>query len=167
MRYGKLHRERCKWQSKKTPQEKMEKDEGKEIIQTRSNRQTLESEKPEVSRSSQTPSLAVEEHDGDTLIMRGASGLSRATAANISSEVMFPTHVGRLAIFDDYLFCGDVGSGSFGKVMLVRHKSTKHASRLQSGSCPNCSSERVDGQRDPIAKVPKPSTHHEDARGVF
>eukprot|EP00434_Breviolum_minutum_P035920 symbB.v1.2.031809.t1/scaffold3631.1/size52987/3 len=108
-----------------TPQEKMEKDEGKEIIQTRSNRQTLESEKPEVSRSSQTPSLAVEEHDGDTLIMRGASGLSRATAANISSEVMFPTHVGRLAIFDDYLFCGDVGSGSFGKVMLVRHKSTK------------------------------------------
>ena len=28
---------------------------------------------------------------------------------------MFPTHVGRLAIFDDYLFCGDVGSGSFGK----------------------------------------------------
>ena len=38
---------------------------------------------------------------------------------------MFPTHVGRLAIFDDYLFLGDVGSGSFGKVMLVRHKSTK------------------------------------------
>lgn len=28
---------------------------------------------------------------------------------------MFPTHVGRLAIFDDYLFLGDVGSGSFGK----------------------------------------------------
>ena len=31
---------------------------------------------------------------------------------------MFPTHVGRLAIFDDYLFCGDVGSGSFGKARI-------------------------------------------------
>lgn len=69
-------------------------------------------------------SRASPEDDADAL-PSGPSGLSRATAANIASEVMFPTHVGRLAIFDDYLFCGDVGSGSFGKVMLVRHKSTK------------------------------------------
>jgi len=38
---------------------------------------------------------------------------------------LFPTYVGRLAIFDDYEFFGDVGSGSFGKVMVVRHKQTK------------------------------------------
>jgi len=38
---------------------------------------------------------------------------------------MFPTYVGRLAIFDDYDFFGDVGSGAFGKVMVIRHKQTK------------------------------------------
>ncbi|CAE7945338.1 CPK2, partial [Symbiodinium sp. KB8] len=66
-----------------------------------------------------------DESEAPETLLRNQSGFSRATAANIASEVMFPTHVGRLAIFDDYLFCGDVGSGSFGKVMLVRHKSTK------------------------------------------
>eukprot|EP00439_Symbiodinium_sp_Y106_P055064 s1810_g7.t1 len=75
------------------------------------------------SRPSQAPSQ--DESEAPESLLRNQSGLSRATAANIASEVMFPTHVGRLAIFDDYLFCGDVGSGSFGKVMLVRHKSTK------------------------------------------
>eukprot|EP00930_Biecheleria_cincta_P033592 TRINITY_DN2327_c0_g2_i1.p1 TRINITY_DN2327_c0_g2~~TRINITY_DN2327_c0_g2_i1.p1 ORF type:complete len:944 (-),score=170.29 TRINITY_DN2327_c0_g2_i1:258-2876(-) len=49
----------------------------------------------------------------------------REAAAMIASEVMFPTYVGRLAIFDDYEFFGDVGSGSFGKVMVVRHRNTK------------------------------------------
>jgi len=49
----------------------------------------------------------------------------RVSAADIKSEVMFPTYVGRLAIFDDYEFFGDVGHGSFGKVMVVRHKQTK------------------------------------------
>jgi len=58
-------------------------------------------------------------------LARTVTGLSRATAANIASEVMFPTYVGRLAIFDDYEFFGDVGSGTFGKVMVVRHRNTK------------------------------------------
>eukprot|EP00928_Gymnodinium_smaydae_P039364 TRINITY_DN26907_c0_g1_i1.p1 TRINITY_DN26907_c0_g1~~TRINITY_DN26907_c0_g1_i1.p1 ORF type:complete len:917 (+),score=191.31 TRINITY_DN26907_c0_g1_i1:52-2751(+) len=49
----------------------------------------------------------------------------RTTAAEIDPEVMFPTYVGRLAIFDDYEFFGDVGSGAFGKVMVVRHRLTK------------------------------------------
>lgn len=49
----------------------------------------------------------------------------RESAAMIASEIMFPTYVGRLAIFDDYEFLGDVGSGSFGKVMVVRHRNTK------------------------------------------
>lgn len=50
---------------------------------------------------------------------------ARTPAAGIVSEVMFPTYVGRLAIFDDYEFFGDVGAGSFGKVMVVRHRLTK------------------------------------------
>lgn len=97
----------------------------REEVHSRPPRQATGSESKEAGRSLTHSSSATAEEPDDTLILRGASGLSRATAANISSEVMFPTHVGRLAIFDDYLFCGDVGSGSFGKVMLVRHKSTK------------------------------------------
>lgn len=54
-----------------------------------------------------------------------STGTARVSAAELVSEVMFPTYVGRLAIFDDYEFFGDVGSGSFGKVMVVRHKQTK------------------------------------------
>jgi len=52
-------------------------------------------------------------------------GPARNSAAEIVPDVMFPTYIGRLAIFDDYEFIGDVGSGSFGKVMVVRHKHTK------------------------------------------
>jgi len=65
------------------------------------------------------------EGDDPAELHRTVTGLSRATAANIASEVMFPTYVGRLAIFDDYEFFGDVGSGTFGKVMVVRHRNTK------------------------------------------
>mmetsp|Transcript_22507 Transcript_22507/g.52363 ORF Transcript_22507/g.52363 Transcript_22507/m.52363 type:complete len:536 (-) Transcript_22507:50-1657(-) len=58
-----------------------------------------------------------------------ASGSSlrpeRVSAVQLASEVMFPTYIGRLAIFDDYEFFNDVGSGSFGKVMVVRHRNTK------------------------------------------
>jgi len=49
----------------------------------------------------------------------------RVSAVQLPSEVMFPTYTGRLAIFDDYEFYNDVGSGSFGKVMVVRHRNTK------------------------------------------
>jgi len=49
----------------------------------------------------------------------------RVSAVQLPSEVMFPTYIGRLAIFDDYEFYNDVGSGSFGKVMVVRHRNTK------------------------------------------
>lgn len=49
----------------------------------------------------------------------------RSSAVELTSEVLFPTYEGPLAIFDDYDFFGDVGSGSFGKVMVVRHKQTK------------------------------------------
>jgi len=49
----------------------------------------------------------------------------RSGAVELASEVMYPSKTGRLAIFDDYEFFGDVGSGSFGKVMVVRHKQTK------------------------------------------
>jgi len=49
----------------------------------------------------------------------------RAAAAEIVPEVMFPTYVGRLQIFDDYEFKGDIGVGSFGKVMVVRHRGTR------------------------------------------
>jgi calcium-dependent protein kinase len=47
---------------------------------------------------------------------------TRVGAAEIKADVMFPTYVGRLAIFDDYEFHGDVGQGAFGKVMVVRSK---------------------------------------------
>lgn len=50
---------------------------------------------------------------------------SRVSAAEINADVMYPTYVGRLAIFDDYEFCGDVGVGAFGKVMVVKHRSSK------------------------------------------
>lgn len=50
---------------------------------------------------------------------------ARSAAAEIASDVMFPTYAGRLAIFDDYEFLGDVGSGSFGKVMVVKHRETQ------------------------------------------
>lgn len=49
----------------------------------------------------------------------------RGVASNIDPEVMFPTYVGHLAIFDDYMFCGDIARGAFGKVMVVRHNATK------------------------------------------
>lgn len=54
----------------------------------------------------------------------GSAGSGRSGAVGIVSNVMFPTYVGRLAIFDDYEFCGDVGHGSFGKVLVVRHRHT-------------------------------------------
>eukprot|EP00811_Abedinium_folium_P033653 NODE_65_length_3893_cov_5.527881.p1 GENE.NODE_65_length_3893_cov_5.527881~~NODE_65_length_3893_cov_5.527881.p1 ORF type:complete len:698 (+),score=204.96 NODE_65_length_3893_cov_5.527881:962-3055(+) len=54
---------------------------------------------------------------------RGVGG--RVFAAGIDTDVLFPTYVGRLAIFDDYEFCGDVGVGSFGKVMVVKLRHTQ------------------------------------------
>eukprot|EP00931_Biecheleriopsis_adriatica_P065518 TRINITY_DN40032_c0_g1_i1.p1 TRINITY_DN40032_c0_g1~~TRINITY_DN40032_c0_g1_i1.p1 ORF type:complete len:957 (+),score=179.99 TRINITY_DN40032_c0_g1_i1:101-2971(+) len=72
-----------------------------------------------------TSSAGATEAGEDAELTRSSSTLTRRSAANIASEVMFPTYVGRLAIFDDYEFFGDVGSGSFGKVMVVRHRMTK------------------------------------------
>lgn len=60
----------------------------------------------------------------DRAASRWTGESSRSTAAEIASDIMFPTYAGRLAIFDDYEFLGDVGSGSFGKVMVVRHRET-------------------------------------------
>lgn len=54
----------------------------------------------------------------------GPSRTSRVGAAEIKTDVYFPTYVGRLAIFDDYEFHGDVGHGAFGKVMVVKSKHT-------------------------------------------
>ncbi|CAE8611295.1 unnamed protein product [Polarella glacialis] len=68
------------------------------------------------------PAKVLEAAEADTELVRQATGL-RVSAANIASEVMFPTYVGRLAIFDDYEFFGIIGSGSFRKV--VRHRNTK------------------------------------------
>jgi len=50
---------------------------------------------------------------------------NRLGAAELKTDIMFPTYVGRLAIFDDYEFHGDAGKGAFGKVMVVRSKNTK------------------------------------------
>lgn len=65
----------------------------------------------------------------DMLIPHGPSrsscGAGRQGAAELDRDVMFPTYVGRLAIFDDYEFHGDAGKGAFGKVMVVRNKATK------------------------------------------
>lgn len=57
------------------------------------------------------------------------SSQSRKAAAGLNPEVMYPTYVGRLAIFDEYEFCGDVGNGAFGKVMVVRQKREEAALR--------------------------------------
>lgn len=54
-----------------------------------------------------------------------SSAKTRVGAAELKTDVMFPTYVGRLAIFDDYEFYGDAGKGAFGKVMVVRSKHTK------------------------------------------
>lgn len=54
-----------------------------------------------------------------------SSVTTRVGAAELSTDVMFPTYVGRLAIFDDYEFHGDAGKGAFGKVMVVRQKTSK------------------------------------------
>jgi len=63
-------------------------------------------------------------------ITHAQSAISKGTrfssAAELKSEIMFPTYVGRLAIFDDYEFLGDVGQGSFGKVMVVQHRQSRH-----------------------------------------
>ena len=47
-------------------------------------------------------------------------------AAELKSEIAYPTYDGGMAIFDNYEFLGDVGSGSFGKVMVVQHKESRH-----------------------------------------
>eukprot|EP00929_Paragymnodinium_shiwhaense_P023090 TRINITY_DN14541_c0_g3_i3.p1 TRINITY_DN14541_c0_g3~~TRINITY_DN14541_c0_g3_i3.p1 ORF type:complete len:1093 (-),score=272.98 TRINITY_DN14541_c0_g3_i3:141-3419(-) len=54
-----------------------------------------------------------------------AAASSKGAAAEMNPELLFPTYVGRLAIFDDYEFFGDVGQGAFGKVMVVRHRTTR------------------------------------------
>lgn len=72
------------------------------------------------------PSIpGTESEDLAASVDASSAATSRTQAAELKSEVMFPTYVGRLAIFDDYEFFGDVGSGAFGKVMVIRHKQTK------------------------------------------
>ena len=44
---------------------------------------------------------------------------------SVRDNVAFPQYNGRLAIFDDYDFFDKAGQGSFGKVLVVRHKSTR------------------------------------------
>jgi len=75
-----------------------------------------------------TPTASPKATPGSDAITRGpsrGSSTGRVSAASLTPEVMFPSYEGRLAIFDDYEFFGDVGSGSFGKVMVVRHRQTK------------------------------------------
>ncbi|KAF4757107.1 hypothetical protein FOZ63_000729, partial [Perkinsus olseni] len=45
---------------------------------------------------------------------------------NLRDSVMYPSYKSRLAIFDDYEFFDKAGEGAFGKVLVVRHKTTKH-----------------------------------------
>lgn len=75
-------------------------------------------------KSPEPPSLSLQVQIGGAASSSPGSP-QRAAAASLSSELLYPTYIGRLAIFDDYEFFGDVGSGSFGKVMVVRHRLTK------------------------------------------
>mmetsp|Transcript_47720 Transcript_47720/g.103840 ORF Transcript_47720/g.103840 Transcript_47720/m.103840 type:complete len:618 (+) Transcript_47720:52-1905(+) len=56
----------------------------------------------------------------------GRPEIGRFLGAEVSPEVMFPMHTGSLKIFEDYEFLGDVGSGCFGRVMLVKQRRSGH-----------------------------------------
>ncbi|KAF4648477.1 hypothetical protein FOZ61_002636 [Perkinsus olseni] len=58
-----------------------------------------------------------------------STGIGSSTSSrrvNLRDSVMYPSYKSRLAIFDDYEFFDKAGEGAFGKVLVVRHKTTKH-----------------------------------------
>lgn len=55
----------------------------------------------------------------------GPESPSRNQHATLNPEVICPTHVGNQQIHDDYEFFGAIGHGSFGEVMVARHRRTR------------------------------------------
>jgi len=53
---------------------------------------------------------------------------NRVAAAELLPDVKFPTHVGRLAVFENYEFMSNLGQGACGKVVAVRNRRTRQIS---------------------------------------
>eukprot|EP00403_Amphidinium_massartii_P038403 CAMPEP_0178438870 /NCGR_PEP_ID=MMETSP0689_2-20121128/35832_1 /TAXON_ID=160604 /ORGANISM="Amphidinium massartii, Strain CS-259" /LENGTH=862 /DNA_ID=CAMNT_0020061319 /DNA_START=94 /DNA_END=2678 /DNA_ORIENTATION=- len=59
--------------------------------------------------------------------LRKQSSSSRPSAAanvKVTDSLLYPQHIGKMKVFEDYEFLGSAGSGSFGQVLIVRHMKT-------------------------------------------
>ena len=88
------------------------------------------------SAPSVTPPLTIISDAVPAAMQHYATSVGRQSRASIAAPLVatdggspssneFPEYSGKLAIFDDYEFFDKAGQGSFGKVMVVRHKVTK------------------------------------------